>query len=76
MILRMEGYPDTQVSGYEEGSRVYGERRDDSDLGASGFGDGWLHEGSARVARISYNGRIWDPGPYRPDAVPLYDNRH
>jgi hypothetical protein len=27
------------------------------------------------VGRISYNGRIWLPGEWRPDDRPLYDNQ-
>ena len=27
------------------------------------------------IGRVSYNGRVWSPEPWTPDASPIYDNR-
>lgn len=76
MKLRMAGWPDEDVRDHETASRRYEERRDDSGEGASTFEDGQIVDEAGRVtARISYNGRVWAPGPYDPDARPLWDNR-
>lgn len=34
-----------------------------------------VHEDGQEVARISYNGRVWPAGEWKPSMVPLYDNR-
>jgi len=76
MRLEMAGWPPEAVSGYAEASRIYEERRDESGEGASTFDDGAVrNDQGAILARISYNGRVWAPGPYDPDAVPIWDNR-
>lgn len=38
--------------------------------GASKAGDGQLTVDGQPLARISYNGRMWRPGPWRSNAVP------
>jgi hypothetical protein len=34
-----------------------------------------VDEAGAVIARVSFNGRVWPPGDWTADAVPLYDNR-
>lgn len=75
MILRHRGYLDLMVDDLADASRRFCERRDASGLGASGFPNGSILVDGRPVARTSYNGRIWLPGPSDPDAGPLYDNR-
>lgn len=76
MILRMKGWADHPVDGHADASRLYEARRDASGEGASTFDDGHIVDAEGReVARISYNGRVWAPGPYDPQAEPLWDNR-
>jgi len=76
MKLRMKDCPDQPVADHAEASDLYSRRRDDSGEGASTFADGRIVDGRGRdVGRISYNGRIWAPGPHDPDAEPIWDNR-
>jgi len=75
MILRQRGYPDLTVEDLAGASRQYCERRDASGLGASGFPDGSILVDGRPIARTSYNGRIWPPGPWDTETEPLYDNR-
>lgn len=44
--------------------RAYAKIRDNSDAGGSSFGEGLITEAGQTVARISYNGRVWEPIPY------------
>ena len=75
MKLKMSGYPDTEVAHFKAASDLFAQRRDESGLGASHFPEGLIYENEDRIARISYNGRIWAPGPYTLEAKPLYDNQ-
>lgn len=75
MILRQRGYPDLTVKDLADASRQFCERRDASGLGASGFPDASILVDGRPIARTSYNGRIWPPGPWDPETEPLYDNR-
>ena len=70
-----KGYGDIFATDWAEASRLYCDRRDMSRLGASMFPDATLLVEHMTVGRISYNGRIWLPGEWRPDDQPLYDNR-
>lgn len=69
------GYPDFTASDWAEASRLYCARRDEAGLGASRFREGAVLIGDLPVGRISYNGRIWAPGEWKADDLPLYDNR-
>jgi hypothetical protein len=62
------------VETLEHASRRYCERRDQTGLGASDFPEGELMRDGVIVGRISYNGRIWQPAPWRPGDRPIYDN--
>lgn len=75
LLVRQQGFPDMFARDWADASRCYGERRDRSGLGASGFPEGELLVGDRVIARISYNGRIWLAGPWHPGDTPLYDNR-
>jgi hypothetical protein len=75
MILKMKGYPTVEIADFAEASKVFCERREESGLGFRDFVDGFVYEGKKKVARISYNGRVWPPGPYKEGQVPLWDNR-
>lgn len=74
LIVRQAGYPDLLVETLEHASRGYCERRDQTGLGASDFPEGELMRDGVIVGRISYNGRIWQPAPWRPGDRPIYDN--
>lgn len=57
---------------FEEAQRRYIDARDESGLGASGFGDGdVMDEMGQSIARISYNGRLWDYLAWRPGMEPI-----
>jgi hypothetical protein len=75
MIVQQEGYRDVEAADWAEASRIYSERRDNSGLGASMFPEGTVALDGVAIGRISYNGRIWPPGPWRPDMRPIHDNR-
>lgn len=53
--------------------RFYLHLRDRSGAGASQFSDGWVLDQNTgqTVARISYNGRLWHPRPWRSGDVPV-----
>lgn len=72
--VMQRGFPTLAAADWAEASRLYCERRDALDLGASMYPDGSLLIGDIPVGRISYNGRVWQPGAWQPDDVPLYDN--
>ncbi|BCH33196.1 hypothetical protein MesoLjLc_51260 [Mesorhizobium sp. L-8-10] len=72
LVIRKSRIP---VATLADASRIYSERRDASGLGASRWPEGQVFEGDRLIGRVSYNGRIWSPGDWRPDDVPIYDNR-
>lgn len=74
LIVRQAGYPDIMVETLADASRRYCERRDQTGLGASTFPEATLIREGIVVGRISYNGRIWQPIPWRPGDRPIYDN--
>ncbi|BAK66613.1 hypothetical protein SLG_19380 [Sphingobium sp. SYK-6] len=74
LIVRQAGYPDIMVETLADASRRYCERRDKTCLGASAFPEAELMRDGVIVGRISYNGRIWHPIPWRPGDRPIYDN--
>lgn len=76
MRLFIEGRLSREVATLQEASVRYEAVRDESGEGASTFPDGDVLDADGRsIARISYNGRVWPPGPYDPAATPLWDNR-
>ena len=73
MLLRQEGYPDLQAQDWAEASVLYASRRDRSGLGARMFPEAAIVLDGVAVGRISYNARIWPPGPWRPGMQPIHD---
>jgi hypothetical protein len=63
MNLKIGSRMSVQVSGFAEASHVYAELRDASREGASTFPDGVVFDGNRMVARVSYNAKVWLPGP-------------
>ena len=49
-----------KVASVEAAQALYCKIRDESGEGASAFGEGRVLRGETIVARISYNGRVWD----------------
>ena len=45
----------------------------ESGLGGSEWRGGAVHDGKRLVARVSYNGRVWGPGPWAPGQSPLLE---
>lgn len=75
MKLKIKGKA-YEVATLEEASKLYEKLRDASGLGASRWPSGSVFEGRELAATISYNGRVWPPGNWTADSVPLYDNRN
>ncbi|AMK23243.1 MULTISPECIES: hypothetical protein [Sphingomonadaceae] len=73
--VRQHGYAALAAVDWAEASRLYSERRDRFGLGTSQFPEGEVLLDDIPIARISYNGRIWPLGPFRPEMEPIYDNR-
>lgn len=64
----------------EHASALYCALRDESGLGASEWPEATLMARGTwgrtePLGRISYNGRVWSPGPWSADATPIYDPR-
>lgn len=62
-----------EVADFAEASRLYAEARDKSGQGASRFPEGAIIEGGEVIARLSYNAKVWAPGPWKSGAEPLFD---
>lgn len=55
-------------------SKLYCELRDKSGKGASQWPDAEvIGYDDKPAARISYNGRVWEPGPWFPNMKPLME---
>jgi hypothetical protein len=65
--------PPRPVSDFAEASAIYSQLRDESDEGASTWPTGLINNYGMNVAHISYNGRVWEPGPWEPGDKPIYD---
>ena len=67
-----------QVASYQQASEMFCRARDAADCGASEIcSQPIVDEAGQDIAYVSYNGRVW-PGSaknWKPDAIPLYDNR-
>ena len=44
---------------------------DHNDLGGGNWTGGQVFKGKEQVAKVSYNGRVWPPGPWTPEMQPL-----
>lgn len=40
-------------------------------LGAGNWARADLYVGGKKVGRVSYNGRVWPPGPWKPGMAPI-----
>jgi hypothetical protein len=49
-----------EVKDFAEASRVCRQYIEENDLGGGNWTGGQVCEGAKQIARISYNGRIWD----------------
>jgi hypothetical protein len=63
MILKIGARASIEVGSFAEASLVYAEHRDASFEGASTFPDGTIFDGNRMIARVSYNAKVWLPGP-------------
>jgi hypothetical protein len=63
------------VPDFATASRLYGRLRDESGEAYSTFPDGWVVDRATgrRMARVSYNGKVWHPAPWTPASAPLFD---
>lgn len=48
-----------EVASVSDASRKFQEVRDASGLGSRVMGDGIITQGKQKIARISYNGKVW-----------------
>lgn len=65
-----------QVASLEQASQMYCKARDASGFGASKVPEGVIVTADGRkVARISYNGRVWPAEDWHPEMKPIFDNR-
>jgi hypothetical protein len=71
MTLKIGRRLTLNVASLADASVAYSEARDASGEGASTFPEGRVSCNATQVARISYNGRVWPPGPWKPGDVPL-----
>jgi hypothetical protein len=66
-----------QVQSLEQASEFYCAARDRSGAGASRFPSAKIvTENGTEVASVSYNGRVWPAGDWKPGDTPIYDNRN
>ena len=45
------------------------------DLGSGNWTDAIIRQGKRRIARVSYNGRVWPVAEWNSDIRPVYDPR-
>lgn len=73
MQIGRKHYP---VASFQQASEMFCAARDKSGLGASRVPDAFIiNDLGEKVARISYNGRVWPLAEWTPDQKPVYDNR-
>lgn len=53
-----------EVKDLKEASRICSSFIEENDLGAGNWTGGDVYEGENIIARVSYNGRVWEPLPY------------
>lgn len=61
------------VSSLAEASATFCAHRDRMSFGSREMPDGKVLEGGSEIARVSYNGRVWAPGPWVAGATPLLE---
>ena len=73
LTTSITGYEPYKSKTLEDASRQYCEIRDESGLGNSEFADGVVTLHGIQIARISYNGKVWEPSAFKAgDPKPLY----
>jgi len=60
-----------KVADLAEASRLVRAYIEEHDLPSSRWSGGSVMDGGLVVARVSYNGRVWPPEPWRPGIEPL-----
>jgi hypothetical protein len=56
-----------------EASRAFRFFCDENGFGARDAGSCYIYNGNKIVARVSYNGKVWEGSTYKPGAAPLFD---
>ena len=52
---------EVDVNSFAEASKACRQFINDNDLGGGNWAGGKIYEGSKLIAKVSYNGRVWDP---------------
>lgn len=73
MILRIGRRLTVNVRDYGHASELYAAERHQSGEGGSTFPEGCIMQGGKKVAKVSYNAKVWHPRPWQPGDVPLYN---
>jgi len=61
------------VATLQEASEACRRHIDDHDLGASGWRGGVItRDDGTEAGRVSYNGRVWPPGGWRPGSAAIW----
>jgi hypothetical protein len=67
-----------QVSGFEQASAMFCRARDaamTNGLEPNEVPQTFIvDESGKKIARVSWNGRVWPPAEWKRDMIPLYDN--
>jgi hypothetical protein len=71
LALEIPNYGRWPITSFEEASGIYCGVRENTGLGASGFPAGEVLADDVPIARVSYNGRVWKPGPWSIGDQPL-----
>ncbi len=74
MLMKIRGRTYSGQS-FSEMSATFCAIRDRLGVGSSRLADVFITDNGEKIARISYNGRVWAPEPWVSGMVPLYDNR-
>jgi len=56
------------IASFKEASEVCSKYITDNELGSGNWAGGVIVENGNAIARVSYNGRVWEGGEYHPDA--------
>lgn len=63
-----------KVKSFEEASKICRKYIEDNGLGGGNWTGGAIRDDSgAEIGRVSYNGRVWPPGPSKVEHEPLFD---
>jgi hypothetical protein len=63
-----------RVASLKEASEACRKYIEDNNLGGGNWTGGIIRdETCTEIGRVSYNGKVWPPGDWTPDSVPLFD---